>query len=233
MLKRLVLLLVCTLLGWLRDGHAVEYTPTYLYSKQFIAGFTVLIHPEVFKHKTDAEQVLIELTSQLEKITRVTPPAQLARLKQTRIWVEWLAREQGAAEFHPSREWLLNNGYNPEKEADIEISHSRNFVNWSRAEQPWMLMHELAHAFQHRVLGDSYEPIETAYRLAAAAGVYAAVPYINGGKLRAYALNNSREYFAELTEAWFGKNDFFPYNRQELAEFDAVGFRLMASVWGQ
>ena len=32
------------------------------------------------------------------------------------------------------------------------------------------------------------------------------VAYVHGGKKRAYALNNAQEYFAELTETYFGKN---------------------------
>ena len=37
---------------------------------------------------------------------------------------------------------------------------------------------------------------------------------------RAYALTTPQEYFAEGTEAFFGRNDFFPYDRAELRRHD-------------
>ena len=203
------------------------------YKKQSIIGFTVLIHPDVLVHGDDTKQLLIELKSQLEGINEVVPQPQLSSLKNMKIWVEWLANDKGIAEFHESRQWLRNNGYNLEKEFGIEIKNTRNFVKWSRLEQPWVIMHELAHGYHNRVLGNDYAVIEAAYRHALMTKLYQAVPHINisRGKINAYAIKNSREYFAELTEAYFGKNDFFPFNRQELAAYDVIGFRMMQGVW--
>lgn len=50
--------------------------------------------------------------------------------------------------------------------------------------------------------------------------------------MKHYALNNSQEYFAETSEAYFGTNDFFPFVRAELKEHDPRGFGLMEKVWG-
>jgi len=40
-----------------------------------------------------------------------------------------------------------------------------------------------------------YPPVRQAYGLAVASHRYESVPYIRGGKLRAYALNHAAEYF--------------------------------------
>ena len=48
---------------------------------------------------------------------------------------------------------------------------------------------------------------------------------------RAYAMTNPFEYFAESTEAYFSRNDFFPYNRAELLETDPGMCALLAKVW--
>ena len=37
---------------------------------------------------------------------------------------------------------------------------------------------------------------------------------------RAYAMTNFKEYFAEDTEAYFGRNDFQPFDREELRQMD-------------
>ena len=50
--------------------------------------------------------------------------------------------------------------------------------------------------------------------------------------VRAYALNNEREYFAELTEAFFGRNDYYPFVATDLAEYDPQGYAVLRQVWG-
>ncbi len=50
---------------------------------------------------------------------------------------------------------------------------------------------------------------------------------------RAYALTNAKEYFAECTEAFFTKNDFFPFTRDELQKHDPEMFDLLTQLWGK
>ena len=53
----------------------------------------------------------------------------------------------------------------------------------------------------------------------------------DGSTRRAYALTNRMEYFAELSEAYLGVNDFQPFDRAELQRYDPQGFALMEKVW--
>src|SRR5262245_52744255 len=214
------------------SGQEQRFDPTSVYKKEEVHGFTVLINPEVLGHEEEASQLKNELESQLKSIVRVMPAKPLAALQRVRIWVEWEKKKGGAAEFHPSAVWLKEHGYNPEKSGCVELSNARNFVKWSRAEQPWMVLHELAHAYHNLVLGDKHEGIEAAYKQAADRKLYESVGYIKGGKRKAYALTNAKEYYAELSEAYFGKNDFYPFTRAELKDHDPVGYRLMEQTWG-
>lgn len=47
----------------------------------------------------------------------------------------------------------------------------------------------------------------------------------------AYALTNELEYFAELSEAYLGRNDFYPYVRKDLEKYDPKGYELMKNTW--
>ncbi len=40
------------------------------------------------------------------------------------------------------------------------------------------------------------------------------------------------EYFAETTEAYFSRNDFFPFTRQELLRHDPEMHDLLEKLWG-
>ena len=100
--------------------------------------------------------------------------------------------------------------------------------------QPEMLLHELAHAWHHQVLKQSYANpvIKKAYTAAVASGKYESVGYYNGQNQRAYALTNEMEYFAESTEAYFGKNDFEPFTRTDLKAFDPAAWSMVRKMWG-
>jgi hypothetical protein len=115
-------------------------------------------------------------------------------------------------------------------ENTVEIKNIRNFIDW-QGDQPYMTLHELAHGFEDLFLGEMQDKIVAAYNAAVSSGKYNSVPYIRGGKQKAYALTNKTEYFAELTEAYFGKNDYYPYNKKDLAEFDPEGYKLMQLAW--
>ena len=49
----------------------------------------------------------------------------------------------------------------------------------------------------------------------------------------AYAHTNEREYFAELTEAYFGWNSYFPFTKEELESYDPEGYNLIENSWEQ
>ncbi len=212
---------------------AGAFEPTENYKPRAVQGFTVLVHPEVAKHPEEAKGAFEELEKQLKQICAVVPEKPLAELKKVRFWVEWQTKKNGAAEYHVSRGWLKDNGYNPDKAGGVEINNLTNFVDWSRKTQPWMVLHELAHAYHHLTLGAQYAPLEAAYKQALERKLYDRVDFVHGGQRKAYAATNPAEYFAELSEAYFGKNDFFPYTRAELEEHDPVGFELMKKVWGR
>ena len=210
-----------------------NYYPQSAYWEQSIHGFTVLVSPQVLAQGRAAADVRAELARQFGEVVEVVPPPVVSALRKVTIWVEWGKRPDAGAEFHVSRIWLERNGYNPAKAGGIEISNSLNFVNWSRAEQPCMVLHELAHAYHFLVLGERHPEIAAAYRQAVERRSYESVDYFGGGKRRAYALVDEKEYFAELSEAYFCRNDYYPYTRADLQRHDPVGYELMQRVWGK
>lgn len=193
---------------FLAAPRGAAFEPTDKYAKREIQGFTLLVNPEVAKHPDEAKAAFEELEGQLKKICAVVPEKPLAELKKVKFWVEWQAKKNGAMEVHWSRTWLKDNGHNPDKAGCVEINNLTNFVKWSRETQPWMVLHELAHAYHQHVLGEKYPPLEAADKQAMERKLYDSVEYNRREKKRAYAATNAAEYFAELTESYFGKNDF-------------------------
>ena len=94
-----------------------------------------------------------------------------------------------------------------------------------------MVLHEMAHAWHHQVLGYGHEGIAAAHSRSKDGGQYQSILHVMGKKEPAYALKNDKEFFAEMSEAWWGTNDFFPFVRAEILEFDPETAKVLERAW--
>jgi hypothetical protein len=208
------------------------FVPTSAYVKRSIQGWTVRVNRNLLSKESDLGKKALDLLDRkLAQVRQTVPSLACAELQKVPIWLGVDDGHAPCSEYHPSRDWLKANGYNPDKAKCVEIGNASKFIAWS-ADQPSMVLHELAHAYHDRVLGFDNAAVNRAYRQAVASGRYDHVKRNNGKAERAYALTDAHEYFAEGTEAYFGKNDFYPFDRQELERHDPQLCRLLATVWG-
>lgn len=104
---------------------------------------------------------------------------------------------------------------------------------------PNFALHELAHAYHDRVFpkGFGNEDIKAAFENAKAKGLDEKVEQRSGDgssdSVRAYAITNPMQYFAECTEAYFSTNDFFPFTRKQLEKYDPEMFALLKTLWSR
>ena len=196
-------------------------------------GFDIRLVNGFAKHELHDEVVAL-LDNQLYRISRVVAEPALTKLRTIPIWVGFEdARHAGNCMFyHPSPRWLDDNDYPVELAGGVEVANAKNFLRWT-LDQPWMVLHELAHGFHHQVLGHGHAGIRAAFGTAKKDGLYEKVLRIGGSQEKHYALTNDQEYFAEASEAYFGTNDFYPYVRSELREYDPRCHALLEQVWGK
>lgn len=100
-------------------------------------------------------------------------------------------------------------------------------------EQPSAVLHELSHAYHDQVLGFGHAEVKAAWQAFVDGGKYKAALLLNGDRRPHYALTNPMEFFAEMTEAHFGRNDFFPFNSGELKTEEPAVFKLLEELWGK
>jgi hypothetical protein len=210
-----------------------------LRESRIIEGWTVHIRRELLADQGAATAKALELLQvQLKEIIRVVPQAAVAELQKVPLYFSpEYSGISPRAEFHPGADWLSSNGRDPVMAKGVEFTNVRVFEAETRR-MPNFALHELAHAYHDRVLPESLENplIKAAYEQAKASGKYEHVERQNSeGKKsidRAYALTNPAEYFAETTEAFFVRNDFFPYNNEELKKHDPEMYQLLGKLWG-
>mgnify|MGYP002829397833 FL=1 len=136
-------------------------------------------------------------------------------------------------QYHPSKGWLISNGYDPTLEKRVHIPRAENLLKRSTWQKhPYVILHELAHSYHDQILSFENKEIIEAYQRAEKAGLYEKVLLFRGGKTRHYARTNHKEFFAEMTESYVGVNDFYPFVRAELQEHDPKTYALMEKIWG-
>ncbi len=208
------------------------HAPASAYQPVEVLGWTLRVHDDLLADEALYKDVFGEIHHQLFRLTRILPGDALEALREVVIWVELRNPHGGSACYHPSRGWLENNGYLPEKARCIEIGNARDFLRYTERNQPYVLLHELAHAYHHQHLGFEHPGVIDCFERAKDEGLYEQVLFIDGRTVRHYALTDHKEYFAEATEAFFGRNDFYPFVEGELKEYDPRCHALLAELWG-
>ncbi len=226
------------LVAGLNLADSAEPSPAGHQTKQ-IEGWTLFISDELTnKEPAETTRALELLTEQLREITRVVPAAAVTELRKVPLW---LSPEyppiRPSAEYHPGADWLRDNKRDPAMEKAVEFTNIRIFEQETKR-MPNFALHELAHAYHDRVLAEGFEnpAIKAGFEQAKSKGLYERVEQRFGdgrsAQVRAYAITNPMEYFAECSEAFFSTNDFFPFTREQLAKHDPEMFETLKTVWG-
>jgi hypothetical protein len=198
-------------------------------------GWTVRVDDRLLSGdgKPLGDHALRLLSNRLYEIAFILPADKVARLRRVAIQIDLSHGELVSAQYHPSAEWLAAHGYSRDLTRAVHIpdarewsSHRHQFV------QPWSVLHELSHAFHDQELGFESPEVKAAWERFRADPRWERTRHIDGGLEEHYARTNQMEFFAEMTEAYFGTNDFAPFNRAELKAKDPETHALMERIWG-
>jgi hypothetical protein len=233
LLRGVVLSVCCAVVFSIQAGDAA---PTS-YQKHAIEGWTVHVNDSLLRDEKAATETMLELlAAQLKEIIRTVPAGAVAHLKKVPLWINpAYPGIPPRAEYHPSIGWLKAQKRNPEMAKCVEFTDVKNFEAETKR-MPAVVLHELAHAFHDQVYGFDHVEILAAYKKAVASMSYDKVQRWHGvsGRTsteRAYAMSSPQEYFAECTEAYFVRNDFFPFTRDEFEKHDPEFYSLLEQLW--
>jgi len=205
------------------------------HTERDIDGWTVHIDDRLLKGP-DAElgkRAIRCLECQLHGVALVLPADKVKRLRRVPIWLDRTHGKLLPAQYHPSADWLAGNGYDRALAKCVHIPDAKYFADARhQREQPWATLHELAHAYHDQVLGFDHADVKAAWQAFVKGGKYTSVLHVNGREHKHYALTNQMEFFAEMTESYFGCNDFYPFNSGELKRAEPEVFALLEKVWG-
>lgn len=206
-------------------------------SERVVEGWTLRVDDRLLEGGPEAAvgaEALRCIAAKLADIRTVVPAERLARLRRVPIVLDVRCGDLRSMQYHPSPEWLVAHGYPADLAGCVHLPVAADVATpRTSREQPWVLLHELAHAYHDQVLGFEEPRIREAFARYGAAGRGDRTLLHDGSRTRHYALTDHKEFFAEMTEAWFGSNDFHPFNRAELLETEPEIATLLEAIWGR
>ncbi len=243
-----VLLMLCTLLAtflprplapaasWAADPPPAKDAPKLPTSRTTVKleGWTLRVDDRLFQAPNEELRLraLKFLENKLSDIKAVVPKDRVEKLQSVTIVLDLTHGKLGAMQYHPDAGWLKSNGFSPELVKCVHLPLAASVATRRNInEQPWVILHELAHAYHDQVLSFDEARIKEAYENYKASGRGDKTLLYSGARVKHYALTNHKEFFAEMTESYFGVNDFFPFNRAELKESEPEIHALLRDIW--
>lgn len=230
-----------------RPAAEMPYTvDEYGYATYQHVGFTFKIKESVIGTET-AQKAIEQMMTDLEKVSAMIPDFALKVMRSRPIWMEENnTHNRSAAWYHTSADYPASIGDISAKGKCLEITNYERYYTTVARNQPFMVLHELCHLYHDQGLGgNSNKDIHAAYLNAKEKGLYdvyyrrgetantaaTETRYVADEKNICYCMNNDFEFFAEMCEAYWGENDYFPYNNSNLRNFDPVAYELMEKIW--
>lgn len=229
--KVLLLPLLCLLHV---QAFAANAIPT-AHTTRKIEGWNVRVDDRLLTGEGAAkgEQALKLLAARLVAITVVVPEKSLPKLQAITIELDLDCGSLNSMQYHPDAGWLKKNGYSEKLEKCVHIPDVDDFLSPSENHRmPWAVLHELAHGFHDQVVGFEDPKVIAVWKKFCDSGKYKSVLTSKGAMREHYGLTNQKEFFAEMTEAYFGSNDFYPFVTGELKQAEPETFALLAEIWG-
>jgi len=194
-----------------------------------LEGWDVYIEQQLVDHNDIRVFLAMRLLKEkLRELKTLLPPRAIEQLKTVPIYFS--ENKEFNAEFYFFERYVYRTGNDIKMMNGIEFRSISFFIEESKY-SPMLLLHELAHAY-HKL---NYQRIDKmvmrAYRHAETGKLYQSVLDVTNQYSRAYALESPFEYFAELTESYFGRNNYFPFDQEELKEYDQMGYEMVKEAW--
>ena len=213
-------------------------------------GYATYTHKEfTFKMKesetkTERGQEAIKyIKEDIDHIVSIIPEDALTVMRKRPIWMERNNKHNSsAAWYHTWEGYPESIGDIKEKGKCVEITNYDYYISWTDINQPLMVLHELCHLYHDQGLGgENNQIIKQAYQNAKEKELYKTGWYRGNTTYTqpnqwtkttdVYCMVTVWEYFAELCEAYWGENDYYPFNKEQLKEHDPEGFAMMESIW--
>jgi len=190
-------------------------------------GKTTLAVRKEFEKNAKYTQGLDRIKKDIESLNHLVPQKTLSLWATDTIWVD-----TAETTIFYQKSNLKNN-----LSAKIIISNPSTYLQKVTDIHPAYLLHHIALLHFDKYLGINSKNDFTKHYYSIKAQKYTSVYKTNGTKLiqnqKPDASISVEKYFAELSEAYFIENDFYPFDYQDLKRYDNSAFLTLENIYGQ
>ena len=205
------------------------------HTTRMVEGWTVRVDDRLLQgeHAATGERALKVLNAKLVDITTVIPEKALVGLRKINIELDLDYADLTSMQYHPAAGWLKNSGYSVSVAKCVHIPNAEDFLSpFENHRMPWVVLHELSHGYHDQILGFDEPRVKAAWLNFRDSGKYKTILTNRSGIHEHYGMTNQMEFFAEMTESYWGSNDFYPFVPGELKQAEPEIFALMEEIWG-
>ena len=179
------------------------------------------------------QRALKALEAKLTDINAVVPPDKLEKLHAVTIVLDLSHGKLNSMQYHPDADWLRENGYDP-RAGPLRPYSGGAATTRTAADQRAAMVRppRVGPCLSRPGVGIRRSPDSRRLPAYKKSGHGDAALLVTGQRVRHYGLTDHKEFFAEMTEAYFGTNDFFPFNRGELMTAEPEIYKLLLEIWG-
>ena len=133
-----------------------------------LEGWTIKVDPKLLKkeHKEFKKEVFKSLANHLQRIKYILPEAKVKDLQKLPIWLDYHYEPLSSMQYHPGATWLRANRHDPRLVKHVHIPRAKALLNRGQwAKHPYVILHELAHAYHDQVLESGFKnkPVADSY----------------------------------------------------------------------
>ena len=205
------------------------------HTTRMVEGWTVRVDDRLLKgeHMATGEQALKLLNAKLVAMTAIMPEKALVELRKINVELDLDYADLTSMQYHPGAGWLKESGYSVSVAKCVHIPNAIDFLSpYENHRMPWVVLHELSHGYHDQVLSFDEPRVKAAWIKFRDSGKYKTILTNRWGMAEHYGMTNQMEFFAEMTESYWGSNDFYPFVPGELKQAEPDIFALMEEIWG-
>lgn len=179
------------------------------------------------------QRAIDQLEKAVAKALSALPSAIRGEFRQVRYF--FFTGDESRTGGRMGGQWYFRKGNSTSERFDDSIvirSVDDYLTLYDETQAAQTALHELSHAYYYYHRKHIYWNLKAAFDNARAQKLYRNVKMKNGFEIpQAYALTNPREYFAELAKIYHLNNYHYPFNREELKEYDPQGYQMIEKAF--
>jgi len=179
------------------------------------------------------QQAIAKLEKAVSKALSVFPQPIQDEFEQVRYF--FFSGDESRTGGRLGGQWYFRKGNNTSERFDnsIVIRSVDDYLNLYTDERAAQTaLHELSHAYYYYHRKHIYRDLKAAFENAREQKLYHNVKMKNGFEVpQAYAATDPREYFAELAKIYHLNNYYYPFNREDLRNYDPQGYQMIEKAF--